>query len=317
MRIAATALAVWLVFGGSAQAETVELKSGEKLEGSIILETEDTVVLEHAVLGRIEIPKSEIKPPDGVKPGVFGTTFLEGWTKSLSAGWSGSSGKSKDMNINASLLLNRQTERFRMNYVARYFLASSEGDTTDNQFDTRYMHDFLIPDQNFFPFLSPFYRYDAEQDWNHRLGLDGGMGYEFLKTDTWNVIGRAGTGVAQTLTDNRGKMCVPQDPNDPNSILLCEKIGDDPVRTEWNGLLALQLAWTMMEGMDLSWNTSYQPDFVDLPNFRLESRAEWKISVGYIEGLAFKLGGVYIYDAHETDKTRNDRRYYANLVYDF
>ncbi len=138
MRIAATALAVWLVFCGSAQAETVELKSGEKLEGSIILETEDTVVLEHAVLGRIEIPKSEIKPPDGVKPGVFGTTFLEGWTKSLSAGWSGSSGKSKDTNVNASFSLNRQTERFRMNYVARYFLASSAGDTTDNQFDTRY-----------------------------------------------------------------------------------------------------------------------------------------------------------------------------------
>ncbi len=132
------------------------------------------------------------------------------------------------------------------------------------------------------------------------------------------MIGRAGTGIAQTLTDDRAKSCVSTGPeSDPTDPFICTKIGDDPVRTEWNGLLAAQLAWNMMEGMKLSWDTSYQPDFLDLPNFRLESRAEWKISIGYIEGLAFKLGGVYIYDAHETDEARNDRRYYANLVYDF
>ena len=94
-------------------------------------------------------------------------------------------------------------------------------------------------------------------------------------------------------------------------------MGEDPVRSEWVGLVGVELGWTIMEGMSLSWTNVYQPNFSDLPNFRLESRAEWKVAIGYVEGLGISLGGSYIYDGHESNSSRNDRKYYGNIVYDF
>lgn len=303
MRIQWAALIVWLLVSGSVFAETIELENGDKIEGAILEKNDQVWIVEHPVLGRLEIPVDEIKPPEEekVKPGVFGTSFLKGWDKALSAGFNGSSGKSRDANINIDASLQRETERNRMDWVARYYFSSTDKSTSDNQFDTRYAHDFLVPDAKWFPFASPHYRYDAEQNWNHRFGIDVGVGYEILKTERWDVVGRLGGGFAQTLTDDR----------DDTSV------GEDPVRSEWLGLVGLRLGWAMMKGMSVSWDTWYQPAFNDLPNFRLESRAEWKVAIGYVEGLSFKLGGSYIYDAHETDTTRNDRKYYGNLVYDF
>lgn len=294
MRILVMALAIWMVICGAATAETVELKSGEKLEGAILDRNDDFVEMEHAVLGRIKIPTDEIKPPDGPKtrPGLFGTSFLEGWNKALSAGFSGSSGKSKDLNANADLELRREIERHRSNFVARYYFAESNKEKSANQFDTRYAHDFLFPSSDFFPFLIGHYRWDEFQEWDHRVGGDGGVGYQMFRNESFDVLGRFGGGVSRT-------------------------IGGDDERTEYTGLAGLETQWVIMEGMSLDWDTYYYPDFGDLPNFRLESRAELKLAVGVIEGLGFKLGGAYIYDGHETDFTRNERKYYGNLVYDF
>ena len=188
MRIRCALTIVWLLVTGSAFAETIELQSGDKLEATVLEKNDQVWIVEHPVLGRIEIPTSEIKPPEEkkVKPGLFGTSFLRDWNKSLSAGFNGSSGKSRDANVNVVARLKRKSERNRMNWVARYVFSSTDSSTSDNQFDTRYIHDFLIPEADWFPFISPHYRYDAEQDWNHRLGVDTGIGYEFLKTETWD-----------------------------------------------------------------------------------------------------------------------------------
>jgi len=311
MRVCLATVLVGVVVCAPAFAETIELQSGEKIEGTIVEQSEEKVVVEHAVLGRLEIPASEIKPPAPPKPGVFGTSFLAGWDKALSAGLQGSSGKSKAQSANADLTLKHETERNRMNYVARYYMVKTEDDATD-QFNTRYLHDFLIPDADWFPFLSPHYTYDTDQDWNHRLGTDAGIGYQLFKDESWDALGRLGGGVARTFTDDRAISCTFPPVPGP-----CSEVGRDPLRTEWTGLVALELGWQIVEGMRLDWDTVYYPDFADLPNFRLESRAEWKVAIGYVAGLSFKLGGSYIYDAHESDSSRNDRKYYANIVYDF
>jgi hypothetical protein len=316
MRIA---VAVWtactIVLGAAvAGADTVELKNGDKLEGVILEQDDDKTVLEHPLLGRIVIPANDIKEPeeDKEKPGLFGTRILAGWTRGISAGIGGASGKSKEFSMNADLGLSRETERNRMRYVARFVRARSSNETTDNAFDTRYVHDFLFPPSSWFPFAAASYRLDSQQDWLHRLGAQGGVGYEFIKNDTWEVIGRAGGGISQTLGDERAH--APPD-GDPNTRPA--KIGDDPVRTEPNGLAALELTWNYYEGQSLSAATLYLPDLSDTPEYRSESRAEWKIAAGFVQGLAFKFGTSFIYDSHELDKKKRDFRYYANLAYDF
>ena len=131
MRIQWAALIVWPLLCGSAFAETIELENGDKIEGAILEKNDQVWIVEHPVQGRLEIPVDEIKPPEDekVKPGVFGTRFLKGWDKALSAGFNGSSGKSRDANINFDARLQRETERNRMNWVARYYFSSTDRST--------------------------------------------------------------------------------------------------------------------------------------------------------------------------------------------
>ncbi len=90
----------------------------------------------------------------------------------------------------------------------------------------------------------------------------------------------------------------------------------DDEREDANGVVAANFRWTLFEGSDLTGSTSYLPVLNDLPEFRTLSRLEWKIALGVIEGLSFKIGGSYEYDS-QNQGTNNDRKYYGNLVYDF
>ena len=153
--VLAAAVLASALLGGAAWAETIRLRNGDVLEGVEILESnDDRVVAEHPVLGRIVIPQDEIEPPASpapseaptVIPGLFGTSFLAGWTRALSAGLTGASGKSQNLNINADLKLESRRERHRDRFVARYFLVSEDRSLSDNEFDATHDHDFLFLD---------------------------------------------------------------------------------------------------------------------------------------------------------------------------
>jgi putative salt-induced outer membrane protein YdiY len=307
------ALLAFCLLAESAAAEKVELLSGDTLEGEIIESNEKVMVMQHPVLGRLEIPVEEIKPKEGIKPGLFDTWFLRGWNRSFSFGYAGSSGKTKETAINTDLELHYKSESHRIDNTYRYYYSRQNGQTNNNEADILYLHDFLIADTDFFPFLSASYRYDAMQEWNHRVGGNTGIGYTVIDDGVYKVLPRIGGGVARTFVDDRP--CI----KDDTGVCLVPKqtSGSDPVRWEYNFLLGLQLGWVIMEGMKVTWDTVYLLDVGDSPNFRLTSRAEYKVAIGYVEGLGFKTGIAYIYDAHESTSARNDRKWYVNIVYDF
>lgn len=295
MRIVAAVLMIGLALQGTASAEIVELQNGDKLEDVVVLEENERVwIVEHPVLGRLEIPASEIKPPEAekpaeVKPGVFGTSFLEGWTKAFSAGFSGSSGVTKENNVNVDLELNNETESHRDRFIARYFFTDADGLTTKNEFLTRHIHDFLIKDSKWFTYLGGGYKYDELQSWDHRYTGSAGVGYDFLNDDRFKLTGRIGPGFTVT------------------------RDGDD--REDFNGVAMLQFSWAIMEGLGFNGETAYFPVLNDLPEFRSFAKGEFKVAIGVVEGLSFKFGGSYEYDSQNVE--RNDRKYYANIVYDF
>ena len=287
------ALIVGLALSGVGHADTIELAGGDKLEGVVVLEKNDeSWLVEHPVFGKIEIPVDQLKPPDPVvKPGLFGSSLLRGWSRSVSAGFSGSSGVTKENNLNADIRLGNETDRHRDQFRAHYYYADANSNRTNNEFDSIHIHDFLFKDSAWFGFLSGGYKYDEFQSWDHRVTGAGGIGYEFVKTERVRLKGRIGPG----FTVTRG--------------------GNDE-REDANGVVAAQGSWVMSEGIELTGSTGYFPVLGDLPEFRSMSRLEWKIALGVLEGLAFKVGGSYEYDS-QNDGNSNDRKYYGNLVYDF
>jgi putative salt-induced outer membrane protein YdiY len=292
MRLVVVILLLGLALPGATRAETIELVTGDKLEGVTVVERdEERLIVDHPVLGRIEIPADQIKPPKRRSRGLFGSTLLAGWSRSVSAGFSGSSGVTKENNINADVGLSNETERHRDQFTARYYYADADSDRTNNEFDANHLHDFLFKDSPWFTFLAGGYKYDEFQGWDHRITGAGGLGYDFWNTERFRLSGRIGPG----FTVTRGG-------------------GED--REDMNGVVSAQASWVVFEGSELTGATSYLPVLNDMPEFRTVSRLEWKIALGVIEGLGFKLGGSYEYDS-QNEGTNNDRKYYGNLVYDF
>jgi hypothetical protein len=67
----------------SAFAETTELTNGDRLSGEVIERTLDGVVIEHPMLGRITLAADPIEPAKQANPGLFGTDFMQGWTREI------------------------------------------------------------------------------------------------------------------------------------------------------------------------------------------------------------------------------------------
>lgn len=309
MRVITAVLASLLVLEGAALAENVELENGDKLKDVIVLEQNDEVwVLQHPVLGRIEVPASQVKPPEPPKaaetrPGIFGTSVLAGWVKAFSLGFSGSSGVTDETNFNTDLQLKNETERHRDAFVASYFFAEKDGDKTNNEFNLRHLHDFLIKDSRWFGFLSGGYKYDEFQSWDHRITGGGGVGYDFIKNDVHTLTGRIGPGFTVTRGGDRF--------NDDDPPV---RIGPDD-REDFNGIASLTGSWAITEGVSFNAEAAYIPVLSDMPEFRAISLAELKVAIGIIKGLGVKVGGSYEYDSQNAE--RNDRKYYGNIVYDF
>ena len=129
MRVVFVSVLSMALLVGSAEADSFKLESGDVLSGDVVEERDDAIVLDHPTLGRIEIPRSEIvpeEPPAPPNPGLFGTSFLEGWTRKLGAGIAGSQGKSVNTTINVRLNVDKEDESARRKFNSRYYYSTTD-----------------------------------------------------------------------------------------------------------------------------------------------------------------------------------------------
>lgn len=274
----------------SAGAEEVELKNGDKLEVKVVEETDKNLVVEHPQLGRVIIPKDDLKPPTPPNPGLFGTDFLLGWNRNVSAGISGSDGNSRGFSLNASMGLSRSAETFNGNFTSAFFFATQDSETISNEFFANYKHEFLLGQSDFFIFAQGRYQYDDFQAWKNRISSSAGMGYQILKRDKFSIQGELGFGFSRSWGDEN----------------------------QWRpeGVVALVFSWNPLEGHEFSADVTYYPDFGDLPEFRLLANANYIVGITQLDGLSLKFGAKNEYDSNQPGEN-NNLKYYGNLVYDF
>ena len=285
--------ASWLLLLGlasSGHAAEVRLESGDVLVGEIVSESDQSIVLDHPLLGRITIPASEVeKPPPN--PAVFGGGFLEGWTRSLSAGMSGASGSSKNFAADAQLALERDNEDTRQVMLAAYFYASDDKLASSNRFLASYDHDLLLSDSRWFLFGQGRYDYDEFKAWDHRLAASLGAGYQLIQSDLFELRGRMGAGLSQTFG------------------------GEEELRPE--GLAGIEGVWTVSENQNFTLASSFYPDLGNAPEFRTLSKLDWNIALADVKGLGLKIGFLHEYDSETQSAENHDLRYYGNVSYDF
>ena len=173
-------------------ADTFELDNGDKVSGTVVERNDERIVLESPIFGRIEFPVAELKKPKPPNPGLFGTSWLEGWTRTFSLGFSGQQGNSDTADVTVALDADFEDDTRRWAFDARYNFSTAEGSTTQNNAMLGLGRDFLFHDSRWFAFARGRFDFDDFRTWKFRIQGDGGVGYEFVKRETFELRGRFG-----------------------------------------------------------------------------------------------------------------------------
>jgi len=331
------ALAVVLAGVSIASAEEVELTSGERLNGRLAERTAELIVLDHPLLGRLEIPILAVRAIDGraIAPAEKQTaarlkradkaaaeTMPEQvavalpsagpetpqrppveWDSQFELGLTARQGTTEDMNLRLGLQSERESPTNLTRLDAAYRLASSRGDRTENSFTAGLFSEWPWPGSRWSAFAQGRFDADEFESWDRRLTAGAGLGYRFF-----NITAR----------DERG------DPFD--RFILTGRIGGG-VRQEFGsdneelspeGLLGLGFTYGFSTRQRVIADTTLYPDFNETSEFRLVSNLDWTIDIDRLDGISLKLGVAHEYES-QTDPgvPHNDLTAHALVVIDF
>lgn len=228
-RAAAAIFAAALLISTASRADDrITLVGGDVIHGSIVEQTDENVIFEHAVLGRIVIARAKISSItlDGEQPEetpqadqaegeaqtapagdpaqattTTTTTTIEEqtpppvvWKSRFEAGFNGSEGRTEKFDIRATFATQRRTDETRLALDANYRAATSRGDRTQNKFDAGGIHDWYFPESPWLAFVQGRFEYDEFAAYDQRYSGGGGAGYTFVKDDRTELVGRVGLG---------------------------------------------------------------------------------------------------------------------------
>jgi len=269
------------------ETATVELLNGDKMTGTVLERTDHVIVLQHAVLGRLEIPIEKVAPAS-LHPGLLGTSILAGWKKELDFGVAGSSGDTDEADIRLALSLDRRSERHHWQLDGLYEVSYSEGEIDEHDASVTALHDWLWPGSRWFAFTFGVYDFDEFEAWEHRTTLGAGPAYHLLQNPSLNLDARFGPFITYEFGD------------------------ENDARPE--GALGLFAEWQIREGHSLTASNVYLQT-LDEAELRSVSKLEWKVRLAVSKGVSLKVGARNEYDTASRD-SKNNLKYYTALSFD-
>lgn len=238
-------------------------------------------------------PVGQRKEPAGFIGVMSLMDLLKRWNVGFELGASATRGNSETTDLRVGVNARRETEARRIELSARYYGATSEDETTDNEFVALGRHDWLIADSPWFYFARAAYDFDQFEDWRHRITSHGGVGYTWEPMAELTVTPRAGVGFAKEFGDEA-----------------------DELRPE--ALAGGELTWSPTETQRVEASTFVYPDLEEFGESRITSSIAWSIDLPDLEGLGLKLGLENEYESEtEGDEQHNDLRVYATMTLAF
>ena len=226
--------------------------------------------------------------------------FFEGWTRTAELGLDGSSGNTDNLSIRAIFQTERQTDELRTLLRARYLYSEDDGEESENQGRVRGENDWLFPGERYFIFAFGVYEFDEFQDWDTRLQLFTGLGYDFLKEralleggqDRATLKGRVGAGATREFGSS-----------------------DDDWQAE--ALVGLDFFWQITERNSFAAGTEVFPSLSDLGEFRSISYAAYDVLLSEQNELRLRLGLEHEWDSDPGDAKEHDVKYFLTLLATF
>jgi len=292
----------------AAYADELTLSSGDTLSGTVVERTGEVVVLDHSVLGRLEIPAGQIEsmivdgnaaaPADEAPAQVEPEPEPEEvparqWKSHFDLAAGGAFGNTDTQNFRVGMVSVRETERNRTALDASYFYGASDGDRTDNRFTAGILHDWLFEDSPWLLFADARYDYDEFKSWEHRIGSHVGLGYELINKEAFKLNLRGGAGAIREFGSE-----------------------DEDIRPEL--LAGLDFVWRISERQTLEGGTTIYPDLNDTGEFRAVSSLGWAVQLDPKSNMSLTAGLEHEYESQvDAGIDNHDLRVFAGMAFDF
>lgn len=259
---------------------------------------------------KITVAENQVKLAKGEKvpDGFMGTGWFTGWDSSVSLGLSGASGTSVNSTFRAAFDTRYEDDKHRWDFKSFYFFDSEDNVAGENQVNATLTKDWFFKGSKWFAFATTVYDWDQFSDWNHRLQIGGGPGYQFIKTKTWEFSGRMGlTAIfefGKTQFDSNGDpMLEPDGSESEENIVGLE------------GLLGADVTWHISAKQRFTLSNYFYPGFTDAGQYRNLTNLAWIHDIEWFEGLAIKFGIRNEYDTSES--IPNEFKYNFSLLWGF
>ena len=251
----------------------------------------------------VELPyqdEGEAAAVEGVVDSSEPTSFWTGWTRSVELGLNGSSGNSESFDLRAIFETQRETDELRTMFRARYLYGEDDGTASENKARARFENDWKYPGERYFTFVLGIYEYDQFEDWDTRLQLFGGLGYEFLKEralldggqDRATLTGRVGAGATR-------------------------EFGGEDDKWHPEALLGLDFLWEINERNTFAAGTEVFPALDDFGELRAVSYASYDVLLSEDADVRLRMGVEHEYDSEPGSAKENDVNYFVTILATF
>jgi len=290
------------------------LANGDILNGEVLRREEGYLILRHEVLGDIQLAESQLQEPIGAglpTPQALAENidlqvtseapppeeqpvlawFAPDWDRQFDLGISGAEGNSQSRNIHTALSAKTETDALRWQVQMAYDSAEEDGAKSRDEFFAQTERDWLMPGSPRFKFASGRFDWDEFQDWDYRVNVAGGYGYDFVDRATWVLRGKAGLGA------NR-------------------EFGGEEDKVSPEGLLEIVSAWNLSEHHKIEFTNKLYPQLDEFGEYRNITSLDW---VNKLNGaMRLKIGLINEYDSDIADDIKhNDFKYSTSLSWDF
>jgi putative salt-induced outer membrane protein YdiY len=212
------------------------------------------------------------------------------WDGGLEIGINGTEGNAEALSLRTGANIKRKTELYELTADLIYVKATAAGVETQHNAiqNAGFERSFAGTPWNLF--LKEFLVYDEFKDYDLQLALNGGLGYQWIKTETTSLKGRFGAGASREFGGTTDDWV-------PEAVY-----GFDYDRQ-------------LTKRQKLALKMDYFPEWGNPSNYRMVSNFSWEVLLDEAHNLNLKLSVNDIYDSTPNGRQPNDIIYALLLLW--
>lgn len=212
------------------------------------------------------------------------------WEKGIELGINGSKGNAEAISILAAGRLRRETDRSIWGIDMVYAKTEAADVLTQHYAFLNSRFDYKIGDSRWTLWNITRLEYDEFKAFDLRLAINGGLGYDFIRTEQRKLTGRFGAGASREFGGGNEEWV-------PEAVF-----GADYIHK-------------ISDRQRLAITSDYYPSWEDFKDYRLVTQASWELVLDEETNLSLKIGILDRYDSTPGGLEPNDLDYFITLLW--